>query len=92
MTLKKNKSVSSFKYQRYLAPSTNWGHFPDLILEFKGVVLDKNLFFRFDRTLGGHAMEMRLRDHLIKLFKVLLLLIGAQRQNNKHSTFHFAIY
>ena len=24
---------------------------------------------RFDRTLGGHAMEIRLRDHLIKLFK-----------------------
>lgn len=23
----------------------------------------------FDRTLGGHAMEIRLRDHLIKLFK-----------------------
>lgn len=23
----------------------------------------------FDRTLGGHAMEIRLRDHLVKLFK-----------------------
>ena len=31
---------------------------------------------RFDRTLGGHAMEILMRDHLIKLFKVINFIIG----------------
>ena len=31
---------------------------------------------RFDRTLGGHAMEILMRDHLIKLFKVIYDRIG----------------
>lgn len=35
-------------------------HKPVITLQYCG---------RFDRTLGGHAMEIRMRDHLIKLFK-----------------------
>ena len=33
---------------------------------------------RFDRTLGGHAMEILMRDHLIKLFKVIYDRIGRE--------------
>lgn len=32
-----------------------------------------NCNHRFDRTLGGHAMEMLMRDHLVKLFKVMYM-------------------
>lgn len=41
--------------------------------------------YRFDRTLGGHVMEMRMRDHLIKLFKVMHDMIHCHFQINQQN-------